>query len=65
MDCYYAAIEVRDFHQLVDKPIAVGGEANRRGGIATCNYAARVFWVAELLILFITIQLFSRIVEIF
>lgn len=45
MDCYYAAIEVRDSHQLADKPIAVGGEANRRGGIATCNYAARVFWV--------------------
>jgi DNA polymerase-4 len=43
MDCFYAAIEMRDFPELADKPIAVGGDATRRGVIATCNYAARKF----------------------
>lgn len=45
MDCFYAAIEMRDFPELADKPIAVGGDAVRRGVIATCNYAARKFGV--------------------
>ncbi|MFO9453189.1 DNA polymerase IV [Legionella pneumophila serogroup 1] len=45
MDCFYAAIEMRDFPELANKPIAVGGEANRRGVIATCNYSARAFGV--------------------
>lgn len=45
MDCFYAAIEMRDFPELANKPIAVGGDANRRGVIATCNYAARKFGV--------------------
>lgn len=45
MDCFYAAIEMRDFPELVNKPVAVGGDANRRGVIATCNYAARKFGV--------------------
>lgn len=41
MDCFYAAIEMRDFPELANKPVAVGGEAMRRGVLATCNYAAR------------------------
>ncbi|MDR3442389.1 MAG: DNA polymerase IV [Legionella sp.] len=45
MDCFYAAIEMRDFPELADKPIAVGGDAARRGVVATCNYAARTFGV--------------------
>lgn len=45
MDCFYAAIEMRDFPELADKPIAVGGDAKNRGVIATCNYAARKFGV--------------------
>lgn len=45
MDCFYAAIEMRDFPELANKPIAVGGNANRRGVIATCNYKARTFGV--------------------
>ncbi|AHE67551.1 DNA polymerase IV [Legionella oakridgensis] len=45
MDCFYAAIEMRDFPELAHKPIAVGGDATRRGVIATCNYAARKFGV--------------------
>ena len=28
MDCFYAAVEMRDAPELSDKPIAVGGAAN-------------------------------------
>lgn len=45
MDCFYAAIEMRDFPELANQPIAVGGSAIRRGVIATCNYAARQFGI--------------------
>ena len=45
MDCFYAAIEMRDFPELANKPVAVGGAADRRGVIATCNYVARAFGV--------------------
>lgn len=45
IDCFYAAIEMRDFPDLANKAIAVGGNAKRRGVIATCNYLAREFGV--------------------
>jgi DNA polymerase IV len=45
MDCFYAAIEMRDDPSLRDIPIAVGGSAERRGVIATSNYRARAFGV--------------------
>lgn len=43
MDCFYAAVEVRDNPQLQGKPVAVGGMAQRRGVLTTCNYEARQF----------------------
>lgn len=43
MDCFYAAIEMRENPELRYKPIAVGGSAAGRGVLATCNYAARAF----------------------
>lgn len=45
MDCFYAAIEVRDNPALKDKPVAVGGSADRRGVLCTCNYLAREYGV--------------------
>jgi DNA polymerase IV len=45
MDCFYAAIEMRDNHLLRHLPIAVGGLAHQRGVISTCNYKAREFGV--------------------
>ncbi len=45
MDCFYAAIEVRDNPGLKGKPVAVGGNENRRGVLCTCNYEARKFGV--------------------
>lgn len=41
MDCFYAAVEERDRPEYRGKPLAVGGAANRRGVLCTCNYAAR------------------------
>ncbi|MEH6365406.1 MAG: DNA polymerase IV [Pseudomonas marincola] len=44
-DCFYAAVEMRDDPNLASKPLAVGGAADRRGVIATCNYEARAYGV--------------------
>lgn len=43
MDCFYAAVEMRENPSLRDKPIAVGGSAAQRGVLTTCNYPARKF----------------------
>ncbi len=45
MDCFYAAIEIRDNPSLQGKPVAVGGDSSRRGVLCTCNYEARKFGV--------------------
>jgi DNA polymerase-4 len=45
MDCFYAAVEMRDNPSLRNIPIAIGGSSERRGVIATCNYPARKFGV--------------------
>lgn len=41
MDCFYAAIEMRERPELKGKPVAVGGRS--RGVLTTCNYEARKF----------------------
>lgn len=45
MDCFYAAVEMRDNPALADKPVAVGATPAQRGVICTANYAARRFGV--------------------
>ena len=42
MDCFYAAIEMRERPELAGKPVAVGGSGGR-GVLTTCNYEARKF----------------------
>lgn len=44
MDCFYAAVEMREHPELAGRPIAVGG-ASGRGVLTTCNYPAREFGV--------------------
>ncbi len=41
MDCFFAAVEMRDDPLLRDIPMAVGGRPSQRGVLCTCNYAAR------------------------
>lgn len=45
MDCFYAAVEMRDRPDLRGKPIAVGGSPDGRGVVATASYEARKFGV--------------------
>lgn len=45
MDCYYAAVEMRDNPAYRNVPLAIGGSSDRRGVISTCNYIARQFGV--------------------
>ena len=45
MDCFYAAIEIRDRPELRGKPVAVGGSPDSRGVLTTCTYEARRFGI--------------------
>jgi DNA polymerase-4 len=45
MDCFYAAVEIRDNPELANRAVAVGGSEQRRGVLCTCNYQARKFGV--------------------
>lgn len=56
MDCFYAAIEVRDRPQLRGKPVGVGGARDRRGVLTTCNYEARKFGVRSAMPTFMALQ---------
>ena len=56
MDCFYAAIEVRDCPALRGKPVGVGGARDRRGVLTTCNYEARKFGVHSAMPTFMALQ---------
>ena len=56
MDCFYAAIEVRDRPALRGKPVGVGGTRDRRGVLTTCNYEAREFGVHSAMPTFMALQ---------
>ncbi len=45
MDCFFAAVEVRENPELLGQAVAVGGQADSRGVVAACNYEARKFGV--------------------
>jgi len=56
MDCFYAAIEVRDKPALAGKPVAVGGARDRRGVLTTCNYEARKYGIRSAMPTFQALQ---------
>ncbi|MDR0805603.1 MAG: DNA polymerase IV [Enterobacteriaceae bacterium] len=45
MDCFYAAVEMRDNPSLANIPIVVGGRREHRGVVSTANYIARRYGV--------------------
>ena len=57
MDCFYAAVEIRENPELEGKPVAVGGtRESRRGVLYTCNYEARKFGVRSAMPTFMALQ---------
>lgn len=45
LDCFYAAVEMRDNPKLKTVPLAIGGPPNSRGVLCTSNYVARSYGV--------------------
>lgn len=46
LDCFFAAVEMREDPSLVGKPVIVGGDKEtKRGVVTTCNYEARKFGI--------------------
>lgn len=62
MDCFYAAIEIRDFPELEGKPVAVGGRSSRRGVLTTCNYEAREYGCRSAMPTYKALQLCPKLI---
>ena len=45
MDCFFAAVEVKDNPELAGKPVIVGALPGTRGVVSACSYEARAFGV--------------------
>lgn len=45
MDAFFASVAIRQAPELADAPVVIGGRANARGAVASCNYIARQYGV--------------------
>lgn len=61
MDCFYAAVEMRERPELASRPLAVGG-ASGRGVLTTCNYPARKYGIRSAMPVFQAKQLCPQLV---
>lgn len=61
MDCFYAAVEMRERPELSEKPIAVGGSSGR-GVLTTCNYVARQYGIRSAMPVFKALQLCPHLI---
>ena len=46
LDCFFAAVEIRDHPEYKEKPVIIGADPKKgkgRGVVATCSYEARKF----------------------
>ena len=61
MDCFYAAVEMRDNPSYRGVALAVGGHEKQRGVISTCNYEARKFGVRSAMPTARALQIFPNL----
>ncbi|MFP4068926.1 MAG: DNA polymerase IV [Verrucomicrobiota bacterium] len=61
MDCFFAAVEMRERPELRDKPMAVGGSSGR-GVLTTCNYPAREYGIRSAMPVFKARELCPRLI---
>ena len=62
MDAFYASVEQRDNPALRGRPVAVGGDPDKRGVVAAASYEARTFGVRSAISMFKAVRLCPSLV---